>query len=72
MSKFGLIQNLEEDKASPKTKFQLFEVELGFERAEILIPFVESDAFCEAANNAKPKSKSSLKKLVKRFGGEVL
>lgn len=71
MSKFNLLSNLEEDAVSPKKKFQLFEVEMGFERAEALIPFEFADEFLIAAEKQKPKSSASLKKLVHTFGGEI-
>lgn len=69
--KFDFISNLEEDAKSPKTKFQLFEAEIGFEHAEILIPFDKADAFLEEAMIKKPKSKSSMLRLATQYGGEV-
>lgn len=69
--KFGLLSNLEEDAKAPKQKFQLFEAEMGFEHVEVLIPFDQADAFAEAAEQQKPKSKASMKKLASKFGGSV-
>jgi len=71
MSKFGFISGLDESSKSPKQKFQLFEAEIGFERAQILVPFEKADAFAEEAVQKKPKSISSMKKLASKFGGEV-
>ena len=69
--KFDFISNLEEDAKSPKTKFQLFEAEIGFEHAQVLIPFENADAFQEEAMLRKPKGKHSLDRLAKQFGGNV-
>lgn len=71
MSKFGLLSNLDEDLATPKKKFQLFEAEMGFEKVEFLIPFDVADEFTVAAQEQQPKSGASLAKLVAKFGGEI-
>lgn len=71
MSKFGLISDLDENTKSTKQKFQLFEVEIGFEHAQIILPFDNADAFVAEALNKKPKSISSLKKIAAKFGGEL-
>jgi len=70
--KFGLISDVEEDVKNPKTKYQVFEATLGFERAEILVPFDRADEFMAEALSRKPKSKSTLTKLVSNYGGKVL
>lgn len=70
--KFSLISGLEEDTVTPKIKFQLFAAEIGFERAEVLIPFDQADIFAEEAKQQQPKSKASLNKLASKFGGKVL
>ena len=69
MSKFGLISDLDENARSPKTKYQLFEVEMGFEKAQVLIPFDKAELFEQAALEAKPKSAASLIKLASKYGG---
>lgn len=71
MSKFNLLSDLEEDELSPKKKFQLFEIEMGFERASVLIPLETADDFLTEALKEKPKSTASLKKIVERFEGEI-
>ena len=55
MSKFGLLSNLEEDAVSPKTKFQLFEAELGFEKVEVLVPFERVEEFVAEADRSHPQ-----------------
>ena len=71
MSKFGLILDLDESVRSPKTKYQLYEVEMGFERAQVLIPFDQASVFESAAQSQQPKGKHSLAKLAKQFGGTI-
>jgi hypothetical protein len=68
--KFGLISGIEED--GKKTKYQVFEATLGFEHAEILIPFDKADEFMAEAISRKPKSKATLNKLASNYGGKVL
>lgn len=67
--KFGFLSGLDEESANPKTKYQLFEAEMGFEKASVLIPLDQADAFEKSANEAKPKSKSSFLRLASNFGG---
>ena len=69
--KFGLISGLEAQADSPKKKYQVFEAELGFEKAQVIVPFESADAFVEAAESARPKSRASLKRLAEKFGGEL-
>jgi hypothetical protein len=69
--KFSLISNIVEDAISPKIKYQLFEADVGFEHAELLIPFDRVDDFIEAASNANPKGITALSKIVAEFGGSV-
>jgi len=69
--KFDLISGIEEDVKKPKTKYQVFEATLGFERAEVLIPFEKADEFLTEAQEKKPKSKASLNKIASKFGGLV-
>jgi hypothetical protein len=69
MSKFGFISDLEEDSKSPKQKFQLFEAEIGFEKASVLVPFDKADLFAKEAERVQPKSAVSLIKLAVKFGG---
>lgn len=69
MSKFGLLSNIEEDAKSPKQKYQLFEADIGFEKASVLVPFDKADLFEAEALKVKPKSAVSLLKLASKFGG---
>ena len=69
--KFGFISNLEEDAASPKIKYQLFEAEIGFEKMNVLIPFDNADAFAQEAELKAPKGRTAMQKLASRFGGTV-
>lgn len=71
MSKFGLISDLNEDERSPKIKYQLFEAEMGFEKAEVLIPLQHADLFEKKILALKPKSKALLSRIAKEFEGQV-
>jgi hypothetical protein len=71
MSKFGLISGLAEDAKTPKVKYQLFEVEMGFEKATVLIPYIDAEQFETRVSQVKPKSISALSKLAEEFGGSV-
>lgn len=53
------------------TKFQVFEAEMGFEKATVTIPFENADMFFEEAMKVKPKSVSTLSKIASKFGGSV-
>ena len=64
--KFGLISGLDE---APKQKYQLFEAEMGFEHARVLVPLDKADEFEQEAIQKKPKSKASIGKLAEKFGG---
>lgn len=68
--KFDFISGIEDDVK--KTKYQVFEASLGFEQAEILIPFDRADEFMEEAISRKPKSKTTLNKLAENYGGKVI
>lgn len=68
--KFDFLSGLDEDVNSPKTKYQLFEAEIGFEKTSILIPLNQADSFEKEALKTKPKSKSSFLKLASKFGGQ--
>jgi hypothetical protein len=69
--KFGLISGIEAQADSPKKKYQVFEAELGFEKVQVVVPFENADAFVSEAESVKPKSRSSLKRLAEKFGGEL-
>ena len=69
--KFNFIASLEEDTANPKQKFQIFEIEMGFEKVRALVPFVNSTSFEDDAYRVQPKSISTLKKLVDKHGGTL-
>ena len=66
-SSFSLLNDLE-NKPTP-TKYQVFEAEVGFEKARVTIPFVRADEFQAEALKAKPKSISSLSKIASKYGG---
>ena len=70
MKQFDFISNIEEEAKNPKTKFQLFEIEMGFEKVQVLIPLEKSDDFFEVVKNSKPKSKASLSSFVNQFNGK--
>lgn len=71
MSKFGFIANLEDDQKAPKKKYQMFEAEMGFEKAVVLIPLESADAFAVEAEKKQPKGRPSLVKLAEKYGGSV-
>lgn len=71
MSNFGLLSNLEEDSKNPKTKFQIYEIEMGFEKVEIAIPFSVCEQFETMVNEIKPKSRVSLSEVVRKFNGTI-
>ena len=68
---FGLLSNLERDAKNPKTKFQMYEIKMGFEKAHVSIPFAVCEAFELAINEARPKSKISLGELVRKYDGNI-
>lgn len=70
MSRFNFISGLEKESDNPSKKFQVFEAEMGFEKVSVLIPFENSEAFEKDALQAKPKSTTSLMKLVQQHGGK--
>ena len=70
-NQFGLLSNLEEDAKNPKTKFQIYEIEMGFEKAEVTIPFSVCEEFEFSIQKAKPKSKVSLQEFVRKFNGTI-
>lgn len=69
--KFGFISGIDDDTKHPKTKFQVFEAEIGFEHVEVLIPFDHADKFVEETQKLNIKSVPSLNKLAGKFGGKV-
>lgn len=71
MSKFSFISDIVDESISPKTKFQLFEVQIGFECAEILVPFSEADTFLEEVQKSGAKSITALEKIAVKFGGKI-
>ena len=71
MSKFSFISDIVDESISPKTKFQLFEVQIGFEHAEILVPFDKADTFLEETHSSAPKSITALEKIAVKFGGKI-
>ncbi len=68
MTAFNLLNNLEE---GPKTKYQLFEAEMGFERVKVYIPVDRAEDFAVEALEKKPKSSASLSKLAQKHGGHL-
>jgi len=69
--KFQFISEIDQAAGVSRIKYQIFEVELGFERASILIPFDRVDEFQAAVSAARPKSMSTLSQLVVSHGGIV-
>jgi hypothetical protein len=69
--KFGFISHIVEDSISPKIKYQVFEAELGFEHAEVLIPFDKADDFVKESESLAPKSLTALSKIAAKFGGSI-
>lgn len=76
MSDFPLIQFLENaDKkiteALSKTQYQVYDIELGFEKFSVCIPIQESVAFEEQLSEFDGIDSYSLEKFVKKFDGYV-
>lgn len=71
MSKFDLISGLENPGKEQKKKYQIFKVQMGFENVEVCIPFDQAEDFELKVSKAKPKSVSSLLKIVDQFGGSI-
>jgi hypothetical protein len=69
--KFGFLSGLDEEQSIPKTKYQLFEAEMGFEKASVLVPLDQADAFEKEALAVKPKSKITFEKLASKYGGSI-
>lgn len=69
MSQFSLLNDLENKPAA--VKYQVFEAEVGFEKAIVTIPFDQAEAFYEEAVRVKPKSISTLSKIASKFGGSA-
>jgi hypothetical protein len=69
--KFGLISGIEEDTKTAKTKYQVFEAVMGFEKASVLIPVDKAEVFEQEAQASPPKSITAMKKLASKFGGLV-
>jgi hypothetical protein len=68
-SKFNFISDIEKDVK--KKKYQCFEVKMGFETIDVMVPFEKAELFEEAANKEQPKSTASLKSLLKKFNGVI-
>lgn len=71
MSKFDLISDLENPGKKQNKKYQIFKVQMGFENVEVCIPFEHAEDFELKASKAKPKSVSSLFKILDQFGGSI-
>jgi hypothetical protein len=65
-SKFEFISGLDTEEA-----YQLFEADIGLEKANVLVPLSNADSFLTEARSAKPKSIASLHKLAQQYGGYV-
>lgn len=68
-SKFNLISDLENPKSTLKQKYQVFEVEMGFEKVSVLVPLEVANDFMQEANTVQPKSTASLSELVIKYQG---
>ncbi len=71
MSKFNFISGLENPGKVQKQKYQIFKVQMGFEAVEVCIPFDSADSFEQKVEKVKPKSVSSLEKIMTEFGGSL-
>jgi len=69
MAKFNFISDIENDVT--KKKYQCFEVKMGFETIDVMVPFEQSALFEQAAISAKPKSVAALKKILRKFDGVI-
>jgi flagellar motor protein MotB len=68
---FNFLAGLEKQTQNPVQKFQIFEAELGFERAKVKVPLQNATLFEEEANKVQPKSITSLERIAKKFGGSL-
>ena len=68
---FNFLAGLEKQTQNPVQKFQIFEAELGFERAKVKVPLQNATLFEEEANKVQPKSIISLERIAKKFGGSL-
>lgn len=66
---YSFLSNLE--KVAEGKKYQVFEAVLGFERAEVIVPLENADAFEKQVLAQKPKSVSRLRRIAESFGGDV-
>lgn len=71
MSKFDFISGLENPGKAQKQKYQIFKVQMGFESVEVCIPFDNADTFEQKILKVKPKSTTSLEKMLGDFGGSI-
>ena len=71
MSRFNLLSDIENPNTKIKQKFQVFEVEMGFEKVIAYIPYEESDNFLNEASEIMPKSTIALSKIVNKYKGHI-
>lgn len=69
MPKFNFISNIEE--ISGQTTYQVYEAEVGFERAFVLVPISNVEDFEKKMEGKTFKSLVSLSKIVESVGGVI-
>lgn len=62
--KFSLLSELNAEPKKPKKKFQVYEVAMGFEKIEVVIPFANIDSFEKDLITKKPMTQTGLKKVL--------
>lgn len=76
MSKFSFLNNLSQEQLkkveeSKKTQYQVYSIELGFEKFNVCIPITESVAFDAEINAMKDINNYTIKKVVAKFNGFI-
>lgn len=72
--KFSLISEVDNVKSvqledKQKKKFQLFEVSMGIDKVDVLVPFENADEFEACLKSKKPSTRASLKNIAEAFEG---
>lgn len=68
-TKFGLIADITQQLEQPKKKYQQFQIQIGFEKLTALVPFDDSDYFCEAVKTKQPQSREILSSICAKHRG---
>lgn len=69
MISLNFINSLEHNKS--KTKYQAYNIDMGLEQIDIIIPFNNVYAFEEKINEIKPTTKRKLNSLLEEFNGQI-